>query len=85
MLRRNEACPKMYEEVMRREPWVAGTQGGECVEVQGSFDGWQKRHIMQKSGKDHTIVLLLQPGVYQVRVRLLNFQRVQISRLARVV
>eukprot|EP00884_Botryococcus_braunii_P005580 jgi/Botrbrau1/15022/Bobra.320_2s0002.1 len=46
---------------------IVWTQGGDHVEVQGSFDGWQQRHLMQRSGKDHTIVLLLQPGVYQYK------------------
>lgn len=35
--------------------------------VEGSFDNWSTRHVMQRSGKDFTIVKLLPPGVYQVR------------------
>lgn len=46
-------------------PALAGTGGGEHVEVEGSFDNWQSRQRMQRSGKDYTIVKLLAPGVYQ--------------------
>ncbi len=46
--------------------WIAGSHGGEHVEVEGSFDNWGVRHAMQKSGKDFTIIKLLPPGVYQV-------------------
>ena len=35
--------------------------------MEGSFDNWQTRQMMQRSGKDFTIVKLLPPGVYQVR------------------
>ena len=45
---------------------IAGSHGGEHVEVEGSFDNWGVRHAMQKSGKDFTIIKLLPPGVYQV-------------------
>jgi 5'-AMP-activated protein kinase regulatory beta subunit len=48
--------------------WLAGSHGGEHVEVEGSFDNWTTRQTMQKSGKDFTIVKLLPPGVYQVCV-----------------
>lgn len=43
-----------------------GTGGGDVVELEGSFDNWQSRQRMQRSGKDFTIVKLLPPGVYQV-------------------
>ena len=36
--------------------------------MEGSFDNWQTRQMMQRSGKDFTIVKLLPPGVYQVRL-----------------
>ena len=35
--------------------------------MEGSFDNWSTRHVMQRSGKDFTIVKLLPPGVYQAR------------------
>lgn len=36
------------------------------MELEGSFDNWQSRQRMQRSGKDFTLVKLLPPGVYQV-------------------
>lgn len=50
----------------------SGSGDGEHVEVEGSFDNWQSRQRMQRSGKDFTIVKLLPPGVYQVRITELN-------------
>ena len=41
--------------------------GGQRVELEGSFDNWTQRHVMQRSGKDFTLVRLLPPGVYQVQ------------------
>lgn len=48
-------------------PAPAGSHGGNNVTVEGSFDNWSTRHVMQRSGKDFTIVKLLPPGVYQAR------------------
>lgn len=36
------------------------------MEVEGSFDNWSTRQILQRTGKDFTIIRLLPPGVYQV-------------------
>jgi 5'-AMP-activated protein kinase regulatory beta subunit len=41
--------------------------GGAHVELEGSFDNWTQRHVMQRSGKDFTLVKLLPPGVYQYK------------------
>lgn len=46
---------------------ITWSHGGADVQVEGSFDRWTKRHTMQKSGKDYTIVQLLPPGVYQYK------------------
>lgn len=46
--------------------YLTGTQGGQSVEVEGSFDNWQHRHALQRSGNDFTLVRLLPPGIYQV-------------------
>lgn len=43
-----------------------GKHGGNHVELQGSFDNWTQRHVMQRNGRDFMIVKLLPPGVYQV-------------------
>ncbi len=40
--------------------------------VEGSFDNWSARHVMQRSGKDFTIVKLLPPGVYQASAQLIS-------------
>jgi 5'-AMP-activated protein kinase regulatory beta subunit len=45
---------------------LAGGHGGTHVEVEGSFDNWSTRQVLQRTGKDFTIVKLLPPGVYQV-------------------
>lgn len=49
--------------------WCVGTgsHGGNHVEVEGSFDNWSTRQVLQRTGKDFTIVKLMPPGVYQVR------------------
>ncbi|DBB09495.1 TPA: hypothetical protein ACH3X3_008055 [Trebouxia sp. C0006] len=46
---------------------ILWTNGGNSVEVEGSFDNWTTRHSLQRSGKDFTLVKLLAPGVYQFR------------------
>lgn len=38
--------------------------GGNEIAVQGSWDGWSSRRALHKSGKDHTILLVLPSGVY---------------------
>lgn len=41
--------------------------GGSHVEVEGSWDNWSSRTVLQHSGKDFTIIKLLAPGVYQYK------------------
>ncbi|OUS44052.1 hypothetical protein BE221DRAFT_23258 [Ostreococcus tauri] len=44
------------------------TQGGNSVEVEGSFDNWQSRQTLHKSGnREFAIVMSLRPGVYQYK------------------
>lgn len=43
------------------------SHGGNHVELEGSFDNWTMRHVMQKSGRDFSLVKLLPPGVYQYK------------------
>ena len=47
-------------------PASSGSHGGSHIEVEGSFDNWTTRQVLQRSGKESTIVKLLPPGVYQV-------------------
>ena len=48
---------------------AAGSGGGDVVELEGSFDNWHTRQRMQRTGKDFTLVKLLPPGVYQVKLK----------------
>lgn len=41
--------------------------GGNVVLVEGSWDNWASRKPMQRSGKDHTLLMILPSGVYQYR------------------
>jgi 5'-AMP-activated protein kinase regulatory beta subunit len=53
----------------------SGSHGGNHIEVEGSFDNWTTRQVLQRSGKDSSIVKLLPPGVYQVRNTGVKLQR----------
>ncbi len=46
---------------------IVWCHGGNSVQLEGSFDNWTQRHVMQRSGKDFTLVKLLPPGVYQYK------------------
>jgi 5'-AMP-activated protein kinase regulatory beta subunit len=46
---------------------IAGSHGGEHVEVEGSFDNWSTRQPLQRTGRDFTVIKLLPPGVYQYK------------------
>lgn len=41
--------------------------GGHDVLVEGSWDNWNSRRQLQRSGKDHSILLVLPSGVYQYK------------------
>ena len=45
-----------------------GTQGGSVVEVEGSFDGWQTRTQLHRSGnREFSVIKSFPPGVYQYK------------------
>ncbi|KAF9615462.1 hypothetical protein IFM89_023570 [Coptis chinensis] len=44
---------------------ITWTFGGNTVAVQGSWDNWTSRRILQRSGKDHSILLVLPSSIYQ--------------------
>ncbi|XP_052157423.1 SNF1-related protein kinase regulatory subunit beta-1-like isoform X4 [Oryza glaberrima] len=46
---------------------ISWSQGGNEVFVEGSWDNWTSR-VLEKSGKDHTILLVLPSGVYHYRI-----------------
>lgn len=46
---------------------ITWNYGGHDVAVEGSWDNWTSRRVLQRSGKDHSILLVLPSGVYQYR------------------
>lgn len=46
---------------------IAWSHGGAQVGVIGSWDNWQTRQQLQRSGRDFTLIKVLQPGVYQYK------------------
>ncbi|TVU37178.1 hypothetical protein EJB05_10479, partial [Eragrostis curvula] len=41
--------------------------GGKSIYVEGSWDNWATKKPVEKSGKDHTILLMLSSGVHRYR------------------
>ncbi|XP_057801840.1 SNF1-related protein kinase regulatory subunit beta-1 [Salvia miltiorrhiza] len=41
--------------------------GGSNVVVEGSWDNWRTRKMLQRSGKDHSILLVLPSGIFRYR------------------
>ncbi|EYU46163.1 hypothetical protein MIMGU_mgv1a011574mg [Erythranthe guttata] len=41
--------------------------GGNSVAVEGSWDNWRTRKILQRSGKDHSVLLVLPSGVFRYK------------------
>ncbi|KZV44437.1 hypothetical protein F511_19338 [Dorcoceras hygrometricum] len=46
---------------------ISWSLGGNNVYVEGSWDNWRTRKILQKSGKDHSVLLILPSGIYRYR------------------
>ncbi|KAL3323354.1 hypothetical protein AABB24_037803 [Solanum stoloniferum] len=46
---------------------ISWTYDGKEVAVEGSWDNWKSRNLLQRSGKDFTILKVLPSGVYQYR------------------
>ncbi|CAK9156807.1 unnamed protein product [Ilex paraguariensis] len=46
---------------------ITWSYDGEEVGVEGSWDNWKTRKLLQRSGKDFTIMKVLPSGVYQYR------------------
>ncbi|XP_028548843.1 SNF1-related protein kinase regulatory subunit beta-2-like isoform X1 [Dendrobium catenatum] len=46
---------------------ITWSYGGKEVAVEGSWDNWITKKVLQKSGKDFTIMKVLPSGVYQFR------------------
>ncbi|KAF0923414.1 hypothetical protein E2562_006318 [Oryza meyeriana var. granulata] len=47
---------------------ITWSQGGNEVFVEGSWDNWTSRRVLERSGKDHTILLVLPSGLYHYRI-----------------
>lgn len=62
-----------YETCLYGEPekevatMIVWSHGGVHVGVIGSWDNWQVRQSLQRSGRDFTLVKVLPPGVYQYK------------------
>ncbi|KAH6836990.1 5'-AMP-activated protein kinase beta-2 subunit protein [Perilla frutescens var. hirtella] len=46
---------------------VTWSFGGNNVAVEGCWDNWRTRKILQRSGKDHSILLVLPSGIFRYR------------------
>lgn len=46
---------------------ITWSYGGSNVALEGSWDNWTSRRTLQRSGKDHTILLVLPSGVYRYK------------------
>ncbi|XP_073291947.1 SNF1-related protein kinase regulatory subunit beta-1-like [Primulina huaijiensis] len=46
---------------------ISWSLGGNNVCVEGSWDNWRSRKTLQRSGKDHSILLILPAGIHRYR------------------
>ncbi|GMG98840.1 hypothetical protein Nepgr_000680 [Nepenthes gracilis] len=46
---------------------ITWSHGGNTVAVEGSWDNWTSRKILQRSGKDHSLLLVLPSGIYHYK------------------
>ncbi|KAK1277897.1 SNF1-related protein kinase regulatory subunit beta-1 [Acorus gramineus] len=46
---------------------ITWNQGGNDVFVEGSWDDWTTRKVLHRSGKDHSILLVLPSGIYRYK------------------
>ncbi|KAJ8500456.1 hypothetical protein OPV22_011008 [Ensete ventricosum] len=46
---------------------ITWNHGGNVVLLEGSWDNWTSRKHLQRSGKDHAILMVLPSGVYQYK------------------
>lgn len=47
---------------------ITWSQGGNEVFVEGSWDNWTSRKVLERSGKDHAVLLVLPSGIYHYRI-----------------
>uniref|UniRef100_A0A2N9FGB7 Association with the SNF1 complex (ASC) domain-containing protein n=1 Tax=Fagus sylvatica TaxID=28930 RepID=A0A2N9FGB7_FAGSY len=46
---------------------ITWNYGGNNVNVEGSWDNWTSRKLLQRSGKDHSVLLVLPSGIYHYK------------------
>ncbi|GAB4825365.1 galactose metabolism- protein [Ancistrocladus abbreviatus] len=46
---------------------IAWSYGGNNVAVEGTWDNWISRRILRRSGKDHSLLLVLASGIYHYK------------------
>ncbi|XVF46371.1 hypothetical protein PTKIN_Ptkin03bG0021800 [Pterospermum kingtungense] len=46
---------------------ITWSYGGNDVAVEGSWDNWRSRKKLQRSGKDHSILLVIPSGIYHYK------------------
>ncbi|XP_020585477.1 SNF1-related protein kinase regulatory subunit beta-1 isoform X2 [Phalaenopsis equestris] len=80
-LQRPSDIPPVHSQYWMNDPYIASdtprekeipvlitwNHGGNSVLVEGSWDNWSSRKTLQRTGKDHSILIVLPSGVYQYR------------------
>ncbi|XP_020701810.1 SNF1-related protein kinase regulatory subunit beta-1 isoform X2 [Dendrobium catenatum] len=80
-LNRPSDVPPVFSQYWMNDPYVVSdtprekeipvlitwNYGGNSVLVEGSWDDWSSRKTLQRTGKDHSILIVLPSGVYQYR------------------
>ncbi|CAM8967230.1 unnamed protein product [Rhodiola kirilowii] len=61
----SEAYGESSEQVI--PTMITWTYGGNNVAVEGSWDNWTSRRTLQRSGKDHALLLVLPSGIYHYK------------------
>ncbi|KAK6153200.1 hypothetical protein DH2020_012839 [Rehmannia glutinosa] len=67
-LRQNESQRAVDQPLEQGIPTIiTWSFGGNNVAVEGSWDNWRTRKILQRSGKDHSILLVLPSGIFRYK------------------
>ncbi|KAG6411379.1 hypothetical protein SASPL_129460 [Salvia splendens] len=67
-LRQNEAQRAFDHPLEQGIPTIiTWSFGGNNVVVEGSWDNWRTRKMLQRTGKDHSILLVLPSGIFRYR------------------
>lgn len=65
---KNESRPDVDHPLEQGIPTIiTWSLGGNVVYVEGSWDNWRTRKILQRSGKDHSILLVLPSGIFRYK------------------